>query len=135
MPFSQYNSAHPPVSVFMQRSIGGASSEPRPSDPQLRRWIGELGNSLMWIGLLCEGGELRCLPNHDRVPSEIRGWAELPNLMDLISSLLDCGCEATDGNVILRTTEALYIALCLGRKPCLILGVEPSITLANLGFA
>ena len=48
----------------------------------------------MWIGLLGDGGELRSLPNHDRVQSEMRGWIELPNLLELISSLLNCGCEA-----------------------------------------
>ena len=103
--------------------------------PLLCQWIGELGQDLMWVGLLCDGEELRCLPNHDRDQSEIRGWVELPNVLKLISNLLDCGCEAVGGNVILRTTEALYIALCPERKPRLIFGVEPSLSLAKLGFA
>ena len=65
---------------------------------------------------------------------EIRGWVELPNLLKLVPSLLKCGCDAAEGNVILRTTEALYIAICPGKKPRLVLGVEPSITLTRLGF-
>ncbi len=134
MPHNHHNQEPPLLSVVMQRRIGVGCPEPRASDPQLRRWIGELGNNLMWIGLVCAGGELRCLPNHDCTQSEMRGWVELPNLLRLISNLADCGCEAVESNVILRTTEALYIVLCPGKEPRLILGVEPSVTLAELGF-
>jgi hypothetical protein len=117
------------------------SAEPEPQEPsrrfdqQLAKWIGDLGNDLMWIGMLGDRRELRCLPNHSRPDENMSGWSELPAVMKLMPGLLDLACPGDAGNVILRTADALYVALCLKGQPRLILGIEPATSLAKLGFA
>ena len=134
MLLTEINNDQTPLSIFVNSCYGEVRPKPLSLEQMLKRWINDLGNELMWIGMLDDRGKLRCLPNHDRDEEEIRGWRELPSLLELIPGLLNTACPVEEGNVILRSAAALYIALCLKGRPVLVLGLEPSISLAQLGF-
>src|SRR5882724_8950734 len=112
LPVTHCTNNKPARAIFVQtvfsqdneRSGGGGGS-------LLERWIGELADDLMWIGMLGDGNDIRCLPNHNRPKGEIRGWSELPNLIALVPDLLNLACPSDAGNVIMRTTDALFVAL------------------------
>jgi hypothetical protein len=133
MQLADINPSGPPLSVFVQQD---PEQQPGRSEGLLEKWIGDLGDDLMWIGMLGDRREPRCLPNHNRPPGEIRGWSELSKLMELVPSLLELACPSNaSGNVVLRTADALYVALCLKGTPRLVLGIEPETSLTRLGFA
>jgi hypothetical protein len=101
----------------------------------LSRWMEELGENLMWIGTPGEHHELHCTPNQTLPDARLHGWSDARNIMDLVPTLLEIACPEQTGHVIIRTTEALYVAFCIGGQPNLLLGIDPSFPLAKLGFA
>ncbi len=103
-------------------------------DSTIGSWIENLGDDLMWIGMFSDREPPKCLPNHDRPCGEIRGWRELLQVLQLVPDLLSAADPCEAGYVIVRTHDALYVAACPEGRPSLVLGIEPSIPLARLGF-
>src|SRR3982074_2465997 len=102
MNFVDFNRHQPALTILVQQNPA-SEAKPNMDWTTLGRWIRDLGNDLMWIGLLGGGGDARCLPNHNRPGGEIRGWAELPDVLELVPTLLAVSCPTREGTVIVRT--------------------------------